>query len=144
MSLVKFLYLFTVSIVFFCIFGCNPIGDQVESDIYYSETGLYGDNLLRESEINITTEADYSMAVDIIGEASVRVVFPGLLNWYWYLNGLIGWANIEPGSFNGRIFYTDKVGKSDMRLYFTGSGSITIEIYENGSLVPIRTRTLTW
>jgi hypothetical protein len=150
---IKLLIVLIFSLLFL---NCDlpDIKEESSPNIIYPDQGTYGDNLLRDSNINIDTSQFYSLCAATSNEATVKVIFPICNNpfdWIWYLipcskeNG--GWHE-GPGSggYYGdcRIFIADGDGNHDLKIQFNHHNSATIEIYENDSIAPIRTKTLTW
>ena len=125
------------------------------SGISYPDNGNFGKNLLSENDITIFTSYGiyYSLRIDKEVDSTVKVIFPipsGSYSnmWFWTPSKLTGWYE-GPGSsgdVGGYRNFITKTGSthSDLEIYFRGSESVTIEIYENGDTTPTRTKTISW
>ena len=116
----------------------------------------YGDNLLRNGSITLSTSSGtyYSLRVEKEVGSIVKIIFPipndSSLNnmWWWSSSNVSNWyeGSGSSGDVGGnRIFITEsRAIYSDMRISFSGSQSVNIEIYEDGVTTPTRTKTLSW
>ncbi len=68
--------------------------------------------------------------------------------WWWSSSIVSNWYEGSGSSADvggNRIFITESRALfADMRIHFTGSQSVSIEIYENGVNTPTGTKTLSW
>ena len=152
----KILHILLVSLFSLTIISC---GEKEESStttgITYPSSGNYGDNLLRNESITISTSSGtyYSLRVEKEVGSIVKIIFPipndssGNM-WYWSSSVVSNWYEGSGSSGNAggnRIFITEsRAIFSDMRISFSGSQSVNIEIYEDGVTTPTRTKTLSW
>ena len=153
----KILHILLVSLFSLTIISC---GEKEESStttgITYPSSGNYGDNLLRNESITLSTSSGtyYSLRVEKEVGSIVKIIFPipndSSLNnmWWWSSSNVSNWyeGSGSSGDVGGnRIFITEsRAIHSDMKIYFSGSQSVSIEIYENGVTTPSRTKTLSW
>ena len=140
-----------------CFGGYSGNEDDVSeslSGITYPDDGTYGKNLLSKKDFTISTNTGvyYSLRVDKEFDSTVKVIFPipeSLSHmWRWYPSTLTGWyegpgSSGEVGSYRNYITETGSL-YSDLKIYFSGSDSVTIEIYENGVTTPTRTKIISW
>ena len=127
-----------------------------ESGITYPDNGTYGKNLLSDKEITISTSTGiyYSLRVDKKVDSTVKVIFPipksSSHMWWWYPSELeqSGWyeGSGSSGTLGGYRNFITNSGTlySDLKIFFTGSDNVTIEIYENGVTTPTRTKIISW
>ena len=70
--------------------------------------------------------------------------------WWWYPSELeqSGWyeGSGSSGTLGGYRNFITNSGTlySDLKIFFTGSDNVTIEIYENGVTTPTRTKIISW
>ena len=154
----KVLYIILISLFSLTVISC---GEKEESTtttgITYPSSGNYGDNLLRNESITISTSSGtyYSLRVEKEVGSIVKIIFPipndssGNM-WYWSSSptNVSNWYEGSESSGNvggNRIFITEsRAIYSDMRISFSGSQSVNIVIYENGVTTATRTKTLSW
>ena len=144
------LFLFSITVI-----SC---GEKEESTtttgITYPSSGNYGDNLLRNESITLSTSSGtyYSLRVEKEVGSIVKIIFPIPDNssnmWWWSGSTTHNWyegSGSEGNLGSNRIFITEsRTLYADMKISFSGSQSVNIEIYENGVTTPTRTKTLSW
>ena len=147
------IFLFSLTII-----SCRDLKEESSTtiDITYPSSGNYGDNLLRNESITISTSSGtyYSLRVEKEVGSIVKIIFPipndssGVNMWFWSSSAFSNWYEDSESSGNvggNRIFITEsRAIYSDMRISFSGSQSVNIEIYEDGITTPTRTKTLSW
>ena len=151
----KVLHIVLISCFSLTIFSC---GEKEESTtttgITYPSSGNYGDNLLRNESITLSTSSGtyYSLRVEKEVGSIVKIIFPIPDNssnmWWWSGSTTHNWyegSGSEGNLGSNRIFITEsRTLYADMKISFTGSQSVNIEIYENGVTTATRTKTLSW
>lgn len=121
--------------------------------IKYPEEGNNGQNILRESEIEINPKpVMYSMRVDIVRGRRVRIVIPvpadpdNTWSFFRYAGMAVGWKHAElfGESSKEAHFMADMHGYADLPAYFTGHNSVEIKIFENNDEDPTRIKIIKW
>lgn len=115
------------------------------SGITYPETGIYGNNILGENSINIITRKSYSLRAELIEGAKLKVVI--LTSEDIWAKDPLGWIEYDPNNIGGMFgatgVFISESKNNDMNISFwDGPYTKTIEIYENDSVTPTRTKTL--
>ena len=153
----KVLYIILISLFSLSVISCGEKEEEstTTTGITYPSSGNYGDNLLRNESITLSTSSGtyYSLRVEKEVGSIVKIIFPipndssGNM-WYWSSSIVSNWyeGSGSSGDVGGnRIFITEsRAIHSDMKIYFSGSQSVSIEIYENGVTTATRTKTLSW
>ena len=154
----KILYIILISLFSLTVISCGEKEEEstTTTGITYPSSGNYGDNLLRNESITISTSSGtyYSLRVEKEVGSIVKIIFPipndssGANMWFWSSSAFSNWYEDSESSGNvggNRIFITEsRAIYSDMRISFSGSQSVNIEIYEDGITTPTRTKTLSW
>jgi hypothetical protein len=122
----------------------------------YPFAGNYGPNLLRTDTITVkssgsplsTNKHYYSLKAQLPQSNSVlRVVIKstGGNTWSYVLGSENGWSvdGIDPATVSQKHNASGKID-CDIKLFFNGQGSATIEIYENNQAQPVRSRSVSW
>ena len=118
----------------------------------YPETGDYGDNVLRESAIDIHANtnpnphlgANYSFCADLPDESSLKItILHDGGNYGYWLGTEVGWS---VGTYDGatQTFTAHGPVYCDLEMTFYDSGEADIEVYENGSEEPTRVKSISW
>jgi hypothetical protein len=115
--------------------------------IIYPTNGLYGPNYLTTNSVSIAAGNYYSPRAELPNGTSLTMImknqppYSGI--WYYTLGTQIGWA-INTYTNYSQTFTASGQTNCDVKLFFSGSGSCLIELYENGSVTPTRTKTINW
>ena len=152
----KILHIILISLFSLTVISCSEDKEEestTTTGITYPSSGNYGDNLLRNESINLSTSSGtyYSLRVEKEVGSIVKIIFPipndSSNMWYWS-SSVSNWYEGSGSSGNAggnRIFITESGALySDMRIHFQGSQSVIIEIYENGVTTATRTKALSW
>ncbi|MBN1951061.1 MAG: hypothetical protein JW801_07645 [Bacteroidales bacterium] len=116
--------------------------------IVYPETGLNGDNILRESDVEISAmdeaydDHEYSLRAELPEDTTLKVIISAPDDGVFFFDE-VNWdrTNTESGD---KQFTAVGPLNYDALVRFTGTGSAEIRIYENGSEEPTRMKTLSW
>jgi len=147
------IFLFSLTVI-----SCGEKEESTTTDnttttkITYPSSGNYGDNLLMDETITLSTSSNYSLRVEKEVGSIVKIIFPIPDNssnmWWWSGSTTHNWyegSGSEGNLGSNRIFITEsRTLYADMKISFTGSQSVNIEIYENGVTTATRTKTLSW
>lgn len=111
------------------------------NEIIYNENGQFGINILQTQDDSITP-GTYSMQAIIPIQQKLKVKISGN-NWFFPVGQQVpGWVYSKNfKADNSRIFETMKTGKVDFNLSLE-QGNIQIEIFENDSSNPIKTKSI--
>jgi hypothetical protein len=133
--------------------GCEKKMDEIA----YPEKGNFGENILRVDSVHIISSGDasavlyeYSLRAELPAGTSIRVLMKktssGAGNYSFRSGAQQGWA--FETYFENKIQVTRLFGFGqdvcDIKVIFTFTGSLDLEIYENADTLPTRTKTLSW
>ncbi len=163
----KCLLIYSVLIAVFCSCKKETCNDSVQNQdelevdcggvcgycsIEYPETGHYGLNILNEVNSIFAQGTSYSLHAQFTSENSLKVTFDNsssdINNMIWWIEGgsEINYAVSGYDDVNGiQTFesWSNSI-ESDVNISFSGSGSALLEIYENGSDSPTKTKNISW
>ena len=110
------------------------------SNITYPKNGVYGVNALNDSLEVAVAARFYSIAAEVPYESSVKIVLTKA-NWTFVL-GENDWINNK--DYNAKYWRLESsgIGFYDAQMYFYPDECTLVEIYENGSPNPVRTKTI--
>lgn len=143
--------------------GCrndDPLGQDepvLPDPITFPISGHHGQNLLSDQtdEIRVSNElglpAQYSLRAEVPEGKSVRVVMTNLNeslldgSWVYTPASQQGWG-MPPFDLLQRqqVLFADGQVVTDLLMIFLGSGSMRVEVFEDGALVPMFTKTIDW
>jgi hypothetical protein len=117
---------------------------NISNHVTCPPSGLYGINILSDVDSVYTLASYYTLAIDVPNGVTVKITGT---------QSSAGGVAFNVGSFNDFTFdFTGSPSSWSLQSYNSGLlygqvlldavGFVTINIYENGSLVPIRTKTL--
>jgi len=120
--------------------------------ISYEQTGVFGDNLLRIDTVVIEANSYnkdfyYSFSAILEENATLRVlaVNPADATGSWGYGSSSGWIiGLYDWENRSREFTAYGPEHTDAHLTFNNTGTLTLEIYENGAETPTRVKVLTW
>ena len=147
---------FSVSLLFGIIvfnISCTK-NEEISKDIIYPDSGYFGENVLRESQINIILrdEAElfnYSVRAELPENSSLKVVVRNVVHPNWAMSGTTtnGWVRKVENPLDSifvLVLYASGPEVCDGGVIFDRNGSNTIEFYENNSSEPVRVKTITY
>lgn len=124
--------------------------------ILYPVAGKSGSSVIQADNISIQagvlnqSTTFYSLRAELPLGTKLKVVFknttgPSNALWYYTLASVEGWnITTYDNVSKTQIFYASGKKSCDLQLVFTGVGSAYIEIFENDSPTPLRTKSITW
>lgn len=131
--------------------GCR---EKVYNSVIYPDTGVYGENILRDSAVVIlggnippTNAQTYSLTAVLEEDATLKIVIkanPENIDYYYY-GYSTGWTILpydERTSTGTYLAFGPVTCNAELR--FAASGTATIEIYENDAETPTRTKEISW
>jgi hypothetical protein len=148
----KHLLVTILGIIFFTACKKDDLTFTPDFPISYPVTGHYGDNILDESTTQFYLSPQYSLHALLPQEKSIKIVMdntsPNVNSEVWFQNSSSN-VNYIVSTYNestGVQIFESVTGADevDLRISFMGSGSATINIYENGSEEITRTKNITW
>ena len=141
-----------ISIILMLTLLASECGKEDEF-ITYPETGKYGENILRESDIDVITYLDlnrpkyYSFAAEIPKNNSLKVVMKNRTLWNpsvsWNVDSLSGWTTSTPEGVT-QTFTATGPASCDLQIRFFDPGTADIVLYENESEDTTRYRRISW
>jgi hypothetical protein len=120
--------------------------------ITYPDNGHYGVNILDVSTTTFYLAPEYSLHAQLPAETSIRIEFTNtssnILSEIWWLQPSSN-VNLIVSNYNestGVQTFESVAGalEIDLRMSFSGSGTATIEVYENDATSPTRTKLINW
>ena len=121
-------------------------GYVMEKAISYPDSTGYGSNILSDALDTVRANTVYSMSAVLPTGMQLKIVLRnGLWAYYQTGEGPINWTiTTYNTSTQSQIFNSDEGGKAcDLKLLFDGPDVITIDFYENQSILPTKTKVLT-
>jgi hypothetical protein len=126
--------------------------DYKADEILYPETGIFGDNLLRNSSTEIVLSTDskvvlHSFRAELPENSSLKIVIKNVRYTNWSMAGSNGWIKkVENANYLtfDLICYAYGPVVCDGGVRFDVSGSNIIEFYENNSIETTRKKEVSY
>ena len=144
--------IFPISILLMLTLLAGECGKE-DLTITYPENGRYGENILRESDLDVITRLDfnrpkyYSLAAEIPKDNSLRVVMKNRSSDQssapWHLDSLSGWTTEGLEGISETLTATGPAS-CDLQIRFFYPGVADIVLYENGSEDTTRYLRINW
>jgi hypothetical protein len=123
-----------------------------KESIEYPTDGHYGVNILDESTTTFYLAPEYSLHAKLPEESSIRIVFTNTSSnvtsedWWMQSSSNVNLIVSNKNEISGAQTFESVDGalEIDLRMGFTGDGTATIDIYENGASTPTRTKLINW
>jgi hypothetical protein len=124
--------------------------------IVYPAGGINGGNVLRvdtislKADLNQTGTYAYSFKAELREGRSLKIIMKNTTDgsnavWYYFPNSNTGWTiSAYDYATNRQVFDAPGPAVYDVKMIFNGSGSATLDFYEDGGVTPVRSKSITW
>lgn len=110
--------------------------------IEYNSASNFGDNVLDPSLTEVQEYTNYSLAAILPENTSLKIKISSntAYMWSYSLGSNLNWMITTP-STREQTFTSVNIGNCDLRVQFV-AGMVTIDYFENGAVIPTRTKQL--